>query len=425
MFKLNFNCNVHIVDEPMGVGKSSSAINFINSSSDDQRFLYITPLKTELDRIIESCPDKHFIAPAAINGRKLNGLKQLIDKGTNIVSTHALFNRFDREIIELCKAQNYTLIMDEVANVVEKYPLSEYDFNLLLREFADIDPETGFLKWREGLDDYNGKFTEEKRLCELNSLAYYNGSIMIWLFPVEVFNAFDEIYILTYMFPAQMQRYYYDLYQLKYDYLYVTGDCQENFNFTKDITKRHIKTTNYTDLIHICQNKKMNDLGKDDAALSKSWYNRHKHNDSTVNQLQRNLSNFFRNQCKTKTSLNLWTVFKDYRQKLTGKGYGRGFLASNTRATNKYAKCISVAYMINKYIDPNIKNFFASHDIYLNEDAYALSEMLQWIWRSAIRNNQEINIYIPSSRMRRLLEKWIAEQDGIENTNDKILTQEE
>ena len=42
------------------------------------------------------------------------------------------------------------------------------------------------------------------------------------------------------------------------------------------------------------------------------------------------------------------------------------------------------------------------------KDLYALSEMLQWIWRSRIRNGQDINIYIVSKRMRRLLNQWLS-----------------
>ena len=47
----------------------------------------------------------------------------------------------------------------------------------------------------------------------------------------------------------------------------------------------------------------------------------------------------------------------------------------------------------------------------MDEDAYALSEMLQFIWRSAIRDGKEIWVYLPSVRMRSLLEEWIRIQD--------------
>jgi hypothetical protein len=35
--------------------------------------------------------------------------------------------------------------------------------------------------------------------------------------------------------------------------------------------------------------------------------------------------------------------------------------------------------------------------------------MLQWIWRSAIRNGKPVELYLPSRRMREILEAWIRE----------------
>ena len=55
----------------------------------------------------------------------------------------------------------------------------------------------------------------------------------------------------------------------------------------------------------------------------------------------------------------------------------------------------------------NEKSFYKKYGIEVDEEMYALSIMLQWIWRSAIREGQEINIYIPSSRMRTLLLDWM------------------
>ena len=65
--------------------------------------------------------------------------------------------------------------------------------------------------------------------------------------------------------------------------------------------------------------------------------------------------------------------------------------------------------MINRYLNPYIKQFFVSNGIDIDEDGYAMSEMLQFLWRSAIRDGKEINVYIPSIRMRKLLEQWIKD----------------
>ena len=54
-----------------------------------------------------------------------------------------------------------------------------------------------------------------------------------------------------------------------------------------------------------------------------------------------------------------------------------------------------------------IKQFFIDKNVTIDEDTWALSELLQWIFRSAIREHKEINIYIPSERMRSLLLEWL------------------
>jgi len=58
-------------------------------------------------------------------------------------------------------------------------------------------------------------------------------------------------------------------------------------------------------------------------------------------------------------------------------------------------------------LNPVIKDYFYSHNVKVNEDLYALSELLQWIWRSDIRNGNKINIYIPSKRMRSIFIEWL------------------
>ena len=161
MFIFKFDCDVRIVDEIMGRGKTSSAIRFINESDEDERFIFITPYLKEVERIKTDCPFKRFKEPCFLKGRKLEGIKDLINRGENIVSTHALFKKFDLEVIDLCRAKNYTLIMDEVTDVVEKYELSKTDFEMLKEKFIDVDESTGLLRWIYPDESYWGKFSKE------------------------------------------------------------------------------------------------------------------------------------------------------------------------------------------------------------------------------------------------------------------------
>lgn len=404
--EMNVHCDIKIVDMIMGSGKTSSAINYINAAPPDERFLFITPYLKEMERVQAACPTKNFQEPKEI-GTKLNGIKHLISRGTNIVSTHSLFQRFDNEVIDMCRTQNYTLIMDEVTDVVEKYDISKEDFKILTENFVDIDEASGLLRWRHQEDNYYGKFSEEKRLCELNCLAYYSGSVMMWLFPIEAFNAFKNVYILTYMFDAQIQKYYYDYYNLPYTYIYVSGDSIDNYHFTDVENEKQPVTYDFKNLIHILEDEKMNHIGEREFDLSKSWYVRNQNN-IVMKQLKNNLENFFRNKRRSKTNDNIWTTFIDFKSKLSSKGYGRAFISLNLRASNKYRDRTSIAYPVNRYMNTGVKNFFTKHEIIVDEDRYALSEMLQFIWRSAIRDGNEIWVYIPSNRMRTLLKNWIA-----------------
>lgn len=410
---------INIVDSIMGSGKSSAARTYINESGDDKKFMYVTPYLEEVKELIKHCPDKNFKQPIQYNKNmsKMIDLKKLLNDGENIATTHVLFHLFDDEVIDLCYSQGYTLIMDEVTDVIAPHPIDKKDLQMLLNYCVKIK-DNGLLEWI-GDEQYYGKFQDEKRLCEMECLALYGNSVMMWLFPIKVFNAFRESYILTYMFNAQMQKYYYDFYGMTYRYLYVVGE-KPNFHFTTEpinIKPRY----DYRKLITIWDEKKLNMIGDADTALSKTWYMRNKDN-ILLKQLKDNTLNFFCNKAtvlneetgkwrKSKSDNNIWTTFKDYQNLVSGKGYARGYIPSNMRATNAYGDRSVIAYLVNKYFNPFVKTFFSGQGIDVREDEYAISEMLQFIWRSAIRNGKHITVYIPSRRMRTLLTNWINEQD--------------
>ena len=56
---------------------------------------------------------------------------------------------------------------------------------------------------------------------------------------------------------------------------------------------------------------------------------------------------------------------------------------------------------------PIVKTFIESRGVKVNQDQYALSALVQWIFRSAIRDGKPITLYIPSERMRGLLVDWL------------------
>jgi hypothetical protein len=125
---------------------------------------------------------------------------------------------------------------------------------------------------------------------------------------------------------------------------------------------------------------------------------------------------FFKRVAKTPSALNGWTTFKKAKQALKGGGYGRGFIPINAKATNDYIDKRSMAYLANVFHQPTIKGFFEQRGVPVYEDLHALSEMIQWVWRSGIRKEEPepITVFVPSERMRGLLIEWLSSDNTAE-----------
>lgn len=196
-------------------------------------------------------------------------------------------------------------------------------------------------------------------------------------------------------------------YKIEYEYYTIVRNNPEcGYNLIPFDQKKAIDKTIIKNNINILKNDVINDVGEPDYSLSVSWFERDK-NKYLIATLKKNLYNYFQHKVKAKSNEILWTTFKDFKPKLSGKGYTKGFCSVNARATNEYKDRTNIAYCVNIFLNPMVKQFFNNKGVTVMEDYFALSEMLQFIWRSAIRNNKPINIYIPSLRMRNLLINWL------------------
>ena len=393
---------VTIIDSPCGRGKTTYAINYINERPSDN-FVYITPFLKEVERVIEQTKfngaDKRFVQPANLGNGKLDSLINLFHNNRDIVSTHSLFSKCSQSVADNIRIGHYTLILDEVMSVVEVLNLKKSDIPTMLdAELVRIDEKTNKLIWLKS--DYDGAYNEIKERCENNNIYVVSGVAIVWTFPVEIFEAFDNVIICTYMFDCQLQKYYYDMYNVAYTKKsIVNGELVD-----------YIEQKDSLDKLHILDNNKINHVGDGKYDLSKSWYEKHKKN---LKMLQNNIYNYVSHLApilagtKVKSKDVIWTTFKDYKTKLKGKGYANSFIPCNSRATNEYMNSFVVVYPINIFVNPIVKQFFTNNGVEINEDGYALSELIQFIYRSRIRQNQHIYCYIPSVRMRSLLYNYM------------------
>lgn len=403
---------VLVVDSICGKGKTNWAIQNIILDSRGERFLYVTPYLDEIERVAEQCKkygvEVHIPDAKKGKGSKAEHLKRLMTEGKSIITTHALFDRIDEECLDIIKGENYTLYLDEVHEIVKQHTLTDKDLELLLNSnYIKVD-EKGKIDWVA--EDYEGRFEEFKNLCNLGSLYLYASQIFVWCFPISIFEAMGKTYILTHHFEGQLQSSYYRFHNVEYEMMYVNKTREETeekkalytlIPYKKEYDLEDVR--NLSDKINIYDGNLNYSKG---ISLSSSWFN--KTDKVVLKTVKNNTVNYFRHIVKGKSEENMWTTLKMAKPYLKGDGYSKGFVELNARATNKYKHKKNLAYLYNRYLNPIESGFFRKYGIQVNEEIYALSELIQWIFRSAIRDGKPINIYIPSERMRNLLKEYLG-----------------
>lgn len=408
---------VFVIDSMMGNGKTSWAIQHIvedhlMNGVRAKKFLYVTPYLDEVDRVMTACKNSMMkvYTPKTICGKsKSSHLKDMLMDGKNIITTHALFDKLDETCLDVIKSHGYTLYMDEVHEVVKRFEMSDSDLSMLTNSKYIKIKEDGLVEWIA--EDYEGRFEEFRNLCNLGSVYKYINKVYIWCFPVSIFKAMDSVYILTYFFRGQIQCAYYQLHGVEcvYKDIVKAGDINYYTLIDWDGKKEKRDMLKILPLINVCLDEKINyDQPRGGITLSSSWFTE-KSDAKTLKVVKDNLGNYFKNKVKGSSDDNMWTTLKDFKLKLKGKGYTKGFVELNARATNKYKHKKNLAYVYNRYLNPVEKNFFKAKGCDVDEDLYALSELLQWVFRSRIREGKSINLYLPSRRMRELFGKWILD----------------
>lgn len=392
---------VTVVDSVMGSGKTSWAITYMNEAPVDSKFIFITPFLDEIDRVTTAVTNREFIAPDNDNakGRKMYDLKQLIVQGADICATHSLFRDADDELIELLTGAGYTLILDETMDVVERVNIGAQDIRSLVKsQYVRI--EGNRVVWL--FDEYSdARFSDIKRLAKAGNLFIYRDTFLVWSFPPRVFSTFEAVYSMTYLFDGQLQRYYFNLHGIEYEYRAVRNvdGCFELCEYDKQTERRE----ELLSLIDVYEGK-LNEIGRRKNVLSSGWLSRA--TDDVIGEIKRNLYTYLRSHCQAAAGEIIWTTLKDYRHSIKGRGFADSFLPVNARATNEYSDRWALAYIFNRYMSPEPRTFFQENGVSVNEDAFAVADLLQWIWRSRIRNGEPIKLYLPSSRMRSLLLAW-------------------
>lgn len=452
------NPKVTVIDSIMGSGKTQAMYQFIRNNPETS-FMVVTPyLKTIQDA--KSAGIKIFEPNHCAGGKKLDSLKELLMAGKNIICTHALFLAMDDEATELVEKRGYTLFIDEVLDVLRPINdlIEDPNYNvrpgaatfLIEQRIIAVD-ERCRVEWvglpciDSGLDY---EYKELEKLIDSGNVLCPEEEDFYWVFPEKVLKAFQSVYVLTYLFKGSVFDGYLRMSGLGYSLGGVSGPSENGKAYLFGEYKTDVEQRKELSKHIMIYEGKGNNVGNGPGWLSYSWYSQ-KATKKDFEAMKKGL-NTFRVWADRKsdghTGLRMWTTFKAYEKKFKGASAFtftrkltedearrmkedcerkdpelnklRCFVPCNTKATNDYIDRSVLAYLVNRYYNPRIVRMFRScYQIKLNDKQCALSELLQWIWRSSIRNENAlmqsggIKLYIPSSRVRKLFKEWLNGKD--------------
>ena len=424
--QLSFN----FCDAPTGHGKTTAIITEVNKGSgEDCRFLIVSPYLLELDRI---CAATSCQQPTG--KKKQQDLQQLLARGENVCCTHALFNQLTKETIELLRYgdYHYHLIIDEEPNTIQR--IVEYrrrrstdnpsfiecygqqDYALLMdSQLLLVDPATKRIMWNDD-HPYNTKqydaagiFEDLRRRLEIADL-YAQGKTILQCPKRSLWTAFASVTVCSYRMKESLLRAYCDLYGITVNYQHV-----EDNRFADGY--RPLKPAGL-ERLHCYTPPAL------DCSCSKYWY------DCNIDKTTKELS---------KDLLRLLTSFRYYREKLLPAGIDKKayywtcftkhqpaiaaalgrWLAKkrhvpcNMKATNALANCCVVGYFVKRYMNVDVSNFLAFHNVRIDKDAFALSEFIQFVWRANIRKSDNSSgdtyVFIGSKKLYDLFTAWLKE----------------
>lgn len=406
---------IYVVDAIMGTGKSSAMINYMNTHT-EKRYACAVPFLSEIDRVMSECHGRGFVKPErgewtgdGYTTSKTDHCTKLFSRGKNVILTHANFTYFVPETLKAIKDHHYTLFIDETLSLFEDCGVSSSDMDILVDAgFFTADGDT--LHYT-GKEYGGGVFSDVIRLARSRELMRMNNGVYCWTLPMSYLRAFDDVFILTYKFRSQVMCAMMQAEGLTWQSLGVRNDGGR-YSFYEGVTPLPAYAGHLSDMIWISDHVKLNAIGATpedgrQRPLTIAAYQRG--GTELCERIRKDLHNFAQNVAGARASDVMWSTFSSFEKSIGGNRYKCCFLAHNCRGTNDYHTRTALAYFVNLYMNVGLRQKFASKGVTMSDNEYALSTMIQWIWRSAIRDGKPIKILLPSERMRGLLKQWISD----------------
>ena len=374
--------------------------------------LFVGSSDEEIDAFAAACGEMQFIRPAkggTVDGIECSSKKahlaHLLCAGRNIAIKGSLLNYCDDAMLKAVRYNGYTLISPEDAIMwednIRKYNAANMQEAIRRKQLLAIAQDTWLLSPAHseayvlrmlGIPAYscNGRL--------LIKLSSKGQSAMYWGLQPLLFENFADAYIFHPMPRASQLAAYLKIFGARYDSEALGPSRNEDFS----------------SLLRIVEDSKYNQKGDDASAYTSRWYA----------SKDVNLADIFKDMLNVllhagpggeRRELIAYTmpdnVLEHLDESLVRSVFrGRGFPVAQQYIDKDCSTARILCYCANPFLPAACIHYLRQNGSNLTQDDYALYRLLRWISRSAVHNGEPVTVYVPSKRMRGLLERWKEEQ---------------
>ena len=439
---------IKIVEALCGCGKSYWMLEQIKKEP-NKKWMWVTPFLDEAGdddkeitgRVRVQVPELNFKTPSITgvnyyhadkNGKfikttKAKDFAELLSDGQNVSLTHSLFMQLTPAMIEAIEEHSYNIVIDETIEKVSVHESKNKNLvadvkTLIAANIIEVN-DKGELAWK-GSDLQ--MYVDIKELCDKSLLYLFNDRLLIKRYSSLVYEKAESITILTYMFHASPMRMWLDINRLDYTYLEPTlrVTTEERMGqirglITIEADRPEILSLHKKESASLFSSQWYKDNFKPNNAKDKAWRTTPSH--KLIKRVGASIYEKWWRENGCRSPKIMYTGFAAYSESVRTKGCNQKnlsevetkdrFVSKNARATNDHNDKTHLLYWVNVFphvtVEKYLNSFMDRDEDKLDRDAYALSEMVQWVFRSAIREGKPIKIYIASPRMKRIFENWL------------------
>lgn len=396
---------IEIVDALPGSGKTYSIFDYM-ASDQSRPWLYLSPLESEIIETVQENADRvgmAFFSPDKKGGTLAPQALELFKEGKNVACTHALTLFFKKEHIEYIRSQGYRIVCDEELNLIDAYKVHIKDIEFLYSEkmiSKDTDNlgRMSFLKTDMSED---ARYGDIKRLCDRGCLYGEKNSdtmLVTYLSPDLILSA-SRFILLTYNFGGSIMQAFLSLHKIDNKPLVIPLQRSNSQN------KREL--VSLFEFVEPPSVKKILDA-QTKFNLSSSWWESDTvRKGVNTNDIRKLLGSLPKTQGITANDL-FYTIPLGSVNKIKSNNISKeGLIACNCRATNDYAHKKYAIHAFNIYVNVTVKSYLSSYGYEIDEDGYALNQVIQWVFRGCIRKREPMKITLLSKRINELFKQWL------------------